>query len=117
MSSQHSLARPCRCEHPLLDGDGCFRCGRSLTVLPEPPPTRPHVRRRITWTRAGVVRAIRAFAFFRGRAPVLEDWKQRMGEEWPSLDTVEGIFGSLESAVRAAGVKPPRVRPVAPKGD
>jgi hypothetical protein len=29
-----------------------------------------------------------------------------MGSDWPPLDVVEGLFGSVEAAVRAAGVEP-----------
>jgi hypothetical protein len=52
-----------------------------------------------------VIRALRAFAFFRGRAPVPEDWNGRMGNDWPRLDTVAGLFGSIEAAVRVAGIE------------
>jgi hypothetical protein len=55
------------------------------------------------WTQAGVLRAIRAFAFFRGRDPVREDWSQRMAPDWPPLAVVERLFGSLADALRAAG--------------
>jgi hypothetical protein len=51
---------------------------------------------------------MRAFAFFRGRAPLREDWHKRMPDDWPALETVEGLFGSLDAATRAAGVAPPR---------
>jgi hypothetical protein len=99
-------ARPCRCEHPLLDGETCFRCGRTVSLLPGPPLHEPRVARDIAWTPPGMVRAIRAFTFFRGRAPVSSDWKRRMGDDWPPLDAVERVFGSLEAALRAAGVEP-----------
>jgi hypothetical protein len=55
----------------------------------------------MAWSRSGVVRALSAFAFFRGRVPVHADWNQRM-DGWPSLETVELLFGSLEAATRAA---------------
>ena len=100
------MARLCRCERPLLDGETCLRCGRAPTVLPEPPLARPHATRKITWTRPGVVRALRAFAFFRGRAPASGDWKQRLGGDWPPLHTVERLFGSLDEAILAAGMEP-----------
>ena len=41
----------------------------------------------------------------RGRAPVRADWSGRMREEWPSLATVEALFGSVGAAVRATGVE------------
>jgi len=73
-------------------------------VMPEASPPVP-VRQKVTWTRPAVLRAIRAFAFFRGRAPVPSDWNQRMAD-WPPRTTVEALFGSVESAARAAGVSP-----------
>jgi hypothetical protein len=51
---------------------------------------------------------MRAFAFFRGRAPHRGDWHKRMPDDWPALETVEALFGSLEAATRAPGVEPPR---------
>ena len=94
MSTEPALARLCRCERPLLDGETCLRCGRSPAVMPEAsPPVR--VRQKVTWTRPAVMRAIRAFAFFRGRAPVPSDWNQRMAD-WPARATVEALFGSVE---------------------
>jgi len=70
-------------------------------LVPEPLQSLPPARRRVTWTRPGVARAIRAFAFFRGRPPIAADWNQRMAN-WPSLETVETLFGSLGAAIRAA---------------
>ena len=69
-------------------------------------PAAPPVQRQITWTRPGVVRAIRAFAFFRGRVPIRQDWQGRMPDNWPSIKTVERLFGSLGAAVSAAGLEP-----------
>jgi hypothetical protein len=93
----------------LLDGETCLRCGREPVAVPAPGLPRRR-RAQITWTQTRVIRAIRAFAFFRGRAPVLADWKRRMGDDWPPLETVEGLFGSLGEAVRAAGVEHPGSR-------
>jgi hypothetical protein len=73
--------------------------------VPETASRGPHRAPKVTWTRIGVVRAIRAFAFFRGRAPVPSDWRRRMGGDWPPQETVEALFGSVEAAVRAAGVE------------
>jgi hypothetical protein len=75
--------------------------------MPEAPLSRRRVRQKVTWTRPAVMRAIRAFAFFRGRAPVPGDWNQRMAD-WPPRATVEALFGSVEAAARAAGVKQDR---------
>jgi hypothetical protein len=111
MSAEPAHPRVCRCERPLLDDDTCLRCGRATgaeigaLVVDEPRP-----RRAPTWTRHGVVRALRAFAFFRGRPPVAADWSGRMGDDWPALETVERLFGSLEAAMLAAelSVRPQR---------
>jgi hypothetical protein len=101
MNEDPRRARSCRCDHPVLDGESCLRCGRSLIFLPEPrsaPPAQPS-----EWTRAGVIRAIRAFAFFRGRPPVDEDWAGRTAENWPAHETVVRLFGSVYDAVQLAG--------------
>ena len=90
----------------MLDGEDCIRCGRARTVLP-PAEAAPHPdRRTITWTGPGVVRAIRAFAFFRGRAPTPQDWQERIPGNWPPVTIVERLFGSVAAAVSAAGVEP-----------
>jgi hypothetical protein len=85
----------------MLDAETCLRCGRPTMLVPEPLQSLPPAPRKVTWTRPGVARAIRAFAFFRGRPPVHADWNQRMAN-WPSLETVEALFGSLEAANSAA---------------
>jgi hypothetical protein len=103
-------ARRCRCERPVLDGESCLLCGRPLITLPEPNVVRPPVAKAHAWTQPGVIRALRAFAFFRGRAPVRADWSGRMGDDWPELATVLGLFGSVEAAVRVAGIEPPPAR-------
>jgi hypothetical protein len=102
--------RRCRCERPVLDGEGCLLCGRPLVTLPEPDLVRAPVVKTKAWTQPGVIRALRAFAFFRGRAPVRADWSGRMGDDWPNLDAVLGLFGSVEAAVRVAGIEPPSAR-------
>ena len=107
MSTEPLRARLCQCEHPLLDGETCLRCGRWPSVMPEAALSRPRVRQKVSWTRPAVLRAIRAFTVFRGRAPVPGDWNQRMAD-WPPRATVEALFGSVEAAARAAGVKPDR---------
>jgi hypothetical protein len=92
----------CRCDRALLTDDTCLRCGRPLSLLPE-PSAEPR-KHEVTWSRAHVARAFQAFAFFRGRAPVVADWSRRM-DDWPPLDAVESLFGTLESALRAAGLE------------
>ena len=98
-------ARRCRCQRSVLDGESCLLCGRQLIMLPEPAVVRPAAGETHDWTQAGVIRALKAFAFFRGRPPVLADWSGRMGDDWPGLETVKGMFGSVEAAVRVAGVE------------
>jgi hypothetical protein len=107
MSTEPVQARLCQCEHPLLDSETCLRCGRSPSVIPEAALSPRRLRQKVAWTRPAVMRAIRAFAFFRGRAPVPADWNQRMAD-WPPRATVEALFGSVEAAARAAGVEPER---------
>jgi hypothetical protein len=75
--------------------------------MPQPALTPTPVRRKVAWTRPAVLRAIRAFAFFRGRAPVPGDWNQRMAD-WPPRSTVVDLFGSVEAAAREAGIDPDR---------
>jgi hypothetical protein len=109
MSDGPLTARGCRCDRPVLDGESCLRCGRTLAALPEPEraPRRP---RKVDWSQAGVIRALQAFAFFRGRPPERADWSGRMADDWPALATVVGLFGSIEAAVRAAGLEEEEVR-------
>jgi len=56
------------------------------------------------WTRPQVIRAFEAFAFFRSRAPVVADWSRRI-DNWPPLETVQEMFGSVEAAAAAAGLE------------
>ena len=58
------------------------------------------------WTRAGVVRALRTYKFFVGRAPSPTDWSFEDDSEWPSVNTVVSLFGSFDSAAAVAGVVP-----------
>src|SRR3954454_7651404 len=62
--SEASTARLCRCERPLRTEETCLRCGRTVPAPVVAEPESPECpRERRTWTRTGVVRAIRAFAF------------------------------------------------------
>ncbi len=81
-----------------------------MTLASDPAPEEPRTRANIHWTRPKVARALKAFAFFRGRAPLREDWHKRTPEDWPALETVEAMFGSLDAARRAAGLEPPSSR-------
>ena len=103
-------ARRCRCHRPVLDGESCLFCGRPLILQPEPEVEPRPAAKPPDWTQPGVIRALRAFAFFRGRAPVREDWNGRMGDDWPRLETVLRLFGSVDAAVRVAGVEAPPAR-------
>ena len=103
LPERQPLAAPtCLCERPLLSDDTCLRCGRSLTLAGD--PAAPAARRKPAWTRPSVERALQAFAFFRGRAPVEADWSRRMND-WPPLEAVKGLFGSVEAATEAAGLQ------------
>jgi hypothetical protein len=89
----------CNCARPLLTEDTCLRCGRPPALVLA--PAQPLPERQIDWSRVQVLRAFEAFMFFRGRAPVPADWSKRM-DNWPPLETVEAMFGSVEAAVAAA---------------
>ena len=78
----------------------------SLTPQHRPPRTKP------AWTQDSVVRALRAFAFFRGRPAARADWSRRMGDDWPGLETVVELFGSVGAANIAADIERPRDRAV-----
>jgi hypothetical protein len=104
MSHAPRSARRCRCERPVLDGESCLLCGRPLILLPEPAVAERNAAKTPDWTQAGVIRALKAFAFFRGRPPARSDWSGRMGSDWPGLETVQSLFGSVEAAVRVAGI-------------
>jgi hypothetical protein len=98
------LARLCDCSQPIWDGESCVRCGRILWGAPERTVGPWTTTRTGGWTRAGVVRALKAFAFFRDRPPNVEDWEWGLGAEWPDLRTVERLFGSFPDALNAAGL-------------
>jgi hypothetical protein len=89
------------CDRPLLADETCLRCGRPPALVPELGTALSE--RPVTWTRARVARAFRAFAFFRGRAPIAADWGRRL-DDWPPLEAVERLFGTLEAAAEAAGL-------------
>jgi hypothetical protein len=79
-------------------------CGHSLLGAPEREQLPWRAPRKDPWTRAGVIRALNAFAFFGGRPPVQADWDRVLTPDLPSLGTVERLFGSFSDAVRAAGL-------------
>lgn len=94
-------AQRCECHQPLRDTDTCLYCGRSVGAAPRGRRARNRATSGNPWTQAGVVRALRAFVFFRGRPPARADWSQRMAPDWPPLSVVEQLFGSLEDALAA----------------
>jgi hypothetical protein len=106
-SSNSGLAphriRGCRCEQAWRDEDTCLRCGRSVpaAIRRGPRSRRSHVDGN-PWTVAGVVRALRTYEFFLGRAPARTDWSFEDDKEWPSVRTVVTLFGSFDAAVDAA---------------
>jgi hypothetical protein len=82
-----------------------MRCGRApADSLEDGSQFRP--RRMISWTHARVLRAIRVFGFFQGRAPGRRDWHGPQARDWPPIEIVESLFGSVTAAVRAAGLEP-----------
>ena len=95
--------RVCNCARPLLTEDTCLRCGLAFALVLA--PAEPAPERQIDWSRVQVLRAFEAFMFFRGRAPVPADWSKRM-DNWPPLETVEAMFGSVGTPRPA----PPRDR-------
>jgi hypothetical protein len=102
--------RACRCETPWRSEETCVRCGHSVPFPAAAVPAEVMPRRHSTaarWTRAGVVRALRAYKFFVGRAPTPTDWSFEDDSEWPSVKTVVSLFGSFETAIAAAGVVHP----------
>jgi hypothetical protein len=40
-----------------------------------------------------------------------------MAGDWPRLETVLALFGSVEAAVRVAGLEPPTARPARAVGE
>jgi hypothetical protein len=96
----------CNCARPLLNDGTCLRCGRPPATEPgRPEPAGGAFEQAATnWTRARILRAFEAFAFFRGRAPVVADWSRRM-DNWPPREAVEAMFGSVAAACAAAGLE------------
>jgi hypothetical protein len=98
-------ARRCQCETPWRSEDTCVRCGRAVPGMPVVPAgEQPTVRGAHRWTRAGVLRALRTYKFFVGRAATPTDWSFEDDSDWPSVKTVMSLFGSFDVAVAAAGV-------------
>jgi hypothetical protein len=103
MTAASASVRLCRCPGAVVDDETCVLCGRYVAApqhsdaVPAPaPPTQ--------WTRAGVVRAIRAFAFFHDRPPSEPEWSAASGSDWPSARAVRRLFGSFDAGLAAAGV-------------
>jgi hypothetical protein len=92
----------CRCGSAVVDGETCILCGRyvapplredPLAVDAAPPQ----------WTPAGIVRAMRAFAFFHDRPPSEAEWSAT-ASAWPTSHAVQRHFGSFDNGLSAAGV-------------
>jgi hypothetical protein len=93
---------------------------RAAGLVPRPSPSRS--RRHLPSSEA-VIDAIRAWKARYGEPPAMTDWDPARARatgqdwriaryyegDWPSIATVRHHFGTLSSAVRAAGLRP-RVR-------
>jgi hypothetical protein len=93
----------CRCRRAVVDDETCILCGRYVAVpdrSDEPAPEAP----REQWSRAGIVRAIRAFVFFHDRPPSEAEWLGQSGSSWPNAHAVSRLFGSFDDGLAAAGV-------------
>jgi hypothetical protein len=82
-------------------------CGR-YSAIPDRGEPQPEIRQLPSWTRAGVVRAIRAYAFFHDRPPSEVEWRAQRGSTWPTEAAVQQLFGSFGDALAAAGLEPQR---------
>jgi len=99
----HPNLQLCRCSSAVVDDETCILCGRYVAAPAEPGPAvaeAPAPR----WTRAGIVRAIRAFAFFHDRPPSEAEWMAPTGAAWPSAHAVRRHFGSFDDGLAAAGI-------------
>ena len=61
----------------------------------------------IRWTPELIVYAIELWVRRYGRAPVANEW-DRAGEDHPSRQTVQRVFGRWNAAIEAAGCLPRR---------
>jgi hypothetical protein len=101
--------RGCRCEQAWRSDDTCVRCGHSVPAAPqEMPRKRRSPLDGNPWTPAGIVRALRTYQFFVGRAPTPTDWSFEDDGDWPSVATVARVFGSFDTAVQAAAANAAR---------
>lgn len=64
-------------------------------------------RRGYRWTPENIVYAIELWHRRHLRAPAVSDWESA-GDNHPTRHTVQRVFGSWNSAIRAAGLKPRR---------
>jgi hypothetical protein len=87
----------------VIDDETCIMCGRFVVApIGMDPVTPPAPPRR--WTRAGVVRAIRAYVFFHDRPPSEVEWVAPRGAAWPTARVVERLFGTFDAGLTAAGI-------------
>jgi HNH endonuclease len=61
----------------------------------------------LVWTRDTILYAIELWARRNGHPPAARDWN-RAGEDHPSRQTVQRVFGRWNRAIRAAGYRPRR---------
>lgn len=111
----------CRKRHAY--GGLCIDCGaRTNGAAGKPTATRcracslAHQAENARWTRTTVIDAIREWTRRYGAQPSAKDWNATATRypdryatgEWPSLQTVQDVFGSWSSAIAEAGLLPRR---------
>lgn len=112
-----------RCRKRTLYGGSCVDCGAATDGsngrAKAPERCNPcQAIHRTLWTRETIGAAIRQWHFEHGAFPAATDWNatlaRRFGRpdrpvDFPSVETVQRVFGSWNAAIRAAGFEP---RPV-----
>jgi len=61
----------------------------------------------LVWTPEAILYAIELWVRRHGRVPAARDW-DRAGEDHPSRQTVQRVFGRWNRAIRTAGYRPRR---------
>ena len=98
----------CRKKHTY--GGACVDCGSPTSYASKGCGTPSERCRecssasRIVWTSEAIVAKIREWATGHGEPPVATDWQS--AGDWPSVNTVQGAFGSWNAAIQAAGFIP-----------
>jgi hypothetical protein len=97
----------------------CRDCGTVTVASDRCPRCAGRRARPPDWTRAEVLRAVRAWVREEGRVPTSADWTPttdltrkwaREYPRWPSYVTVQTSFGSWREGLEAAGCRPRRRR-------